>query len=368
MATILIIVGIVLLVWGVFRISVQNSATKPNTVKTHTPAELLNIKTTSSGSTTTFAVNLNAEEIKRRAENDTLKVVTGKQNRIEDIVGFYGRQSKSPDGRFIVVAADSYGLNGKNISGQIALLADNKVLFKKRLQRPNDAHVSNNGVAICCDWLNSTLLTGKFLVFDRSGEIIFSKKTTANLGNCAISENGLFALFETYGSDSAHSNQFFIVDVLGLQITGQFERPFSFQKAIIHEQSKQITLKNNKGFTYEIDFSGNQLNREDYEKQILSKGSVYDKMILYEGKSDGEKFGDPLYLQLLVKAVEDKDASYSFGIDKIYRKMGEYHEANNQPEKTIEFWEKAIALNPKVGIAKRMASLKKYVSAKQTGQ
>jgi hypothetical protein len=359
MIIILIIIGALLIIIGIARKSAKKPSEKSVPAKAQVPQKLLNIKTTKFGNSTTFSVKLNENEPKRRIENGTLNTSEKRQERIEDIAGFYGQQRKSPDSRFIVLSADSYQLNGKNKNGQLALLNDKKLLFKISLQRPNDAHVSNNGIVICCDWQNSEALTGKFLVFNSSGEMVFSKKTTANLGNCALSESGLYALFETYGSDTGHSNQVFIVDITNKTILAQFERPFAFNTASIVEPQQQIIFKNHKGFTFEIDFKGQQLNRENYEKQILTKGSVYEKMILYDTKSDDEKYGDIEYLHLLEKSINDKDASYSFGIDRIYRKIGEYYESNNKVEKTIEFWEKAIALNPKVGIARKLEGLKK---------
>jgi hypothetical protein len=365
MIAILIIIGAILIITGIARKSNKKNVGKSMPTKMQSPGELVNIETTRSGNTTTFSVKLNENELKHRLENGKLNISEKREERVEDIAGFYGQQRKSPDGRFIVLSADSYELNGKNKNGQLALLSNKRLLFKISLQRPNDAHVSNNGIVICCDWLNSEALTGKFLVFNSSGEMIFSKKTTANLGNCALSENGLLALFETYGSDTGHSNQIFVVDIAQRVILAQFERPYAFNTATIKEQQKLIILKNHKGFVFEIDFEGQQLNRENYEKQILAKGSVYDKMILYEDKSENEKFRNVQYLQLLEKAVNDKDASYSFGVDRIYRKIGEYYEANNQIDKTIEFWEKAYALNPKVGIARKLENLKKKVATKE---
>jgi len=88
----------------------------------------------------------------------------------------------------------------------------------------------------------------------------------------------------------------------------------------------------------------------------------YVKMRFYEEKPEQEKFSDPYYLQLLELALADENASYSFGMDRIYRKIGEYYEANDQPNKTIEIWDRAIAINGKVGIARRLELLKKKMS------
>jgi tetratricopeptide (TPR) repeat protein len=179
------------------------------------------------------------------------------------------------------------------------------------------------------------------------------------LGNCAISDNSKITLFETHISDTNDSNSIFIVDIQQKKIIHKFERPASFNSAIIDSEAKRIKLKSHKGFVFEIDFQGNQTNAKEYENQIITNGTIYDRLILYVDKSDEIKLKEPVYLDLLTKALTDKDASYSFGKDKIYRMIGEYHEANGDVTKTIENWDKALQLNPKIGVKRKLDSLKK---------
>ena len=47
--------------------------------------------------------------------------------------------------------------------------------------------------------------------------------------------------------------------------------------------------------------------------------------------------------------------------DVIYRKIGEYYEASGDTIKTIENWEKALTINPSVGIKRKFDSLKKSI-------
>jgi len=332
------------------------------------PQELVNVTSEHKGNQITFSVSLNEAELKRRIENGTLNEGAGKYERsLSEICGFYGQETSSPNGEFTACCADGHTENEKWKNGHLALVKGTTILFHKRLQRPNDAEVSNNGRVIICDWLNSNELTGKFMIFDQQGEILFSKKTTANLGNAVISPNGIYALFETYGSDTGHSNQFFIVDIEAKKVCAQFERPFNFRTAIINEVQKQVSMTDNRGFVYEIDFKGRQTNRADYEAQIWAKGAVLDKLRLYEEKTDTEKFRDPVYLGLLEEAVNDKDAGYSYGTDSLYRRIGEYYEASGDLPNTILYWEKALAVNPKVGVARKLDALKKKSNSPQPG-
>ena len=325
--------------------------------------EIVNVTSKGVGNTIEFTIELNEEVFLKKLKDGTLG--SGKrETTIENITGFYGNKQYSPNRAFCVSYADGHYENDKWKNGDIALIKDNKLLFKKKLQRPNDCFVSNDGIVIACDWLNSDALTGRFLIFNSIGEELFSKKTTANLGNCAISDNSQIALFETHNSDTSDGDKIFIVDISQKQVIHKFERPSSFNSAIIDTEAKRIKLKDHKGYVFEIDFEGNQTNAEEYENKILTKGSVYDRLWVYADKPDELKLKDPKYLELLTKALTDKDASYSFGKDRIYRMIGDYHEANDDITQTIENWEKAISINPKVGIKRKLDILKKQYNSR----
>jgi hypothetical protein len=320
--------------------------------------KIVNVTSKRVGNTTEFSIELNEEVFLNKFKDESFGSEKSEIS-IEDITGFLGNKEYSPNGDFCVSFIDGHYENDKWKKGNIALVKDKKLLFKKKLHRPNDFFVSNDGIVIGCDWLNSDALTGKFLILDSTGEELFTKKTTANLGNCAISDNSQIALFETYNSDTNDGDKIFIVDILQKKIINKFERPTSFSNAIIDTEAKRIKLKNHKGFIFEIDFEGNQTNVEEYKNHILTKGSVYDKLCVFADKPYEAKLKDPKYLELLTKALTDIDATNSFGKDKIYKMIGDYYEANGNIEKTIENWEEAFMLNPRVGVKRKLEVLKK---------
>jgi hypothetical protein len=332
-------------------------ATKNNSNKTKD--EIVNVTSKNVGNNTLeFTIKLNEEVFLKKLKDGTLG--SGKrETTIENIAGFYGTKQYSSNQLYCVYYADRHYENNEWKNGDIALIKEKTLLFKKKLQRPNDCFVSNDGIVIACDWLNSDELTGEFLIFNSKGEELFSKKTTANLGNCAISDNSQIALFETHNSNTNDGGRIFIIDIPQKQVIRTIERPASFNSAKIDTEAKRIELIDHKGFTFEIDFEGNQTNAEEYENQILTKGSVYDRLWVYAEKPDEIKLKDQKYLELLTNALTDDDASYSFGKDKILRMIGDYHEANGNIEKTIENWEKAFSVNPKVGVKRKLDALKK---------
>lgn len=328
-----------------------------------TKDEIVNITSKNVGKSLQFTIELNEEAFLKKLKDGTIGS-RRRETSIEDIAGFYGTEQYSTNKQYCVYYADGHYENDKWENGNIALIKDKTLLFGKKLQRPNDCFVSNDGIVIACDWLNSDALTGKFLIFNSTGEELFSKKTMTNLGNCAISDNSQIALFETHNSNTSDGNRIFIVDITQKEVIHKFERPVSFNSAIIDTEAKRVKLKDYKGFTYEIDFEGNQTNAVEYENNILTKGSVYDRLWVYVDKPNEVKLKDPKYLEVLTKALTDNDASYSFGTDKIFRMIGDYHEANGNIEKTIEYWEKAFSFNPKVGVKRKLDALKKQYNSR----
>lgn len=277
----------------------------------------------------------------------------------QDIADLIGEEKLSENGEYCAIR----GYGNSSRKGVIALVSVNekKLLFKKTLQRPHDFHVSNNGIVVCCDWLNteSNSLAGTFSAIDRTGAILYSKKTSANVGNCAISVDGKISLFETHSSETDDSDRIFLIDIETKREISKFHRPYPFIDAKINPQTQQIQLIDNREIVFEIDFNGNQLNEVEYEKQVMNEGSVYDKLIHYHYKPDEVKLKDRKYLDLLLQSLKDENASYSFGQDKLYRMIGEYYEANGETRQTIENWEKAIEINPKVGVKKKLDLLKR---------
>lgn len=321
-------------------------------------SKLVDIKTNKINEyTTQISIELNEEEIINRIKKGDFDKNLKKS--IDDIAGFYGLKTYSSNKIYCITRSSGHFENEKWINGKIALIKEEKVLFKKELERPNDCVVSNDGIVICCDWLDSDELIGKFYIFDNMGNQLFSKQTNANLGCCELSLDSKIAIFETHNSNNDDGNKIFIVDIENKKLKNKVERKSTFGTATINTKTEKIRFKDHRNFIYEMDFNGNQTNFKEYENQILNNGSINDKLSYYENIPIELKIKDQNYLDTLNKAITDKDSNYSFGLDMIYRKIGEFYEDSGNIIKTIEFWEKAIQINPKIGVKRKLNSYKK---------
>lgn len=109
---------------------------------------------------------------------------------------FFGSYEESPNGVYLVAFAD--------FDGQVCLVKNPRtVLWSRKLERPNDGAVSNNGRVAINDWLKiKQKLGGKFYVLDQNGRILVMKEFNNNLGTCAISQEGNYAVVSTLFPDN----------------------------------------------------------------------------------------------------------------------------------------------------------------------
>ena len=118
-------------------------------------------------------------------------------------VGFYGLKKYSKNKKYCVVFLSASSQDDK---GYIALISviEQKILYKKRVKRPHKCEVNNNGFVACNDWTGWKQLKTQFLIFDKKGDVYFSKMMNVGIGDiCFI--NNEFAFFDTLVSDSKPS-------------------------------------------------------------------------------------------------------------------------------------------------------------------
>lgn len=167
------------------------------------------------------------KKVKEKKEEDAfidgIKTATKtKSNRAvkTDEMSLYGTTDLSENLEYKIIYHDGYeDENGKWVKGLVSLLFEKKVIYNKKFERPNDCHVSNDGIVIVCDWLNLVSnLGGLFVVLDRDGSTLYRKKIEANLGMSAISDNSQFAAFETF------SDFIYVIDIINKKVHKKIKR------------------------------------------------------------------------------------------------------------------------------------------------
>ena len=125
----------------------------------------------------------------------------------DDGDSFFGQYNESENGKFMVAYHDGQtGLDGKTrwLDGEVSLIRNEQdILWKKKMERPNNAHVSNDGIVAVEDWLNSKELCGALRVFDVSGNQLMEKRLDSNIGTSNISPDGKYAVVTTCNPDNS---------------------------------------------------------------------------------------------------------------------------------------------------------------------
>jgi hypothetical protein len=160
---------------------------------------------------------------------------------------FFGQINVSTNRLFTLGWHDShqkFTVNGKirNMPGRYILLEGENLILTGEMQRPNDGHVSNMGTFAFCDWTFTNELKGTFRVIDKSGKQLISHVFKANLYNCGISDDGLFAVCQTCSSPHNDGDKLGFFDIKSGKLlwmlappTGAAEKyKFDVEKKILH--------------------------------------------------------------------------------------------------------------------------------------
>jgi tetratricopeptide (TPR) repeat protein len=206
--------------------------------------------------------------------------------------------------------------------------------------------------------MNTDKLAGQFLIYDAEGNQLFKLKTTAIIGDCAISNDSKFCIFETYQSDTDDSDKIFVIDVIHNIVLNKFESSININEASIDSNNQCINIKINEKLFYQLNFEGKLINKEKFEKDLNNYGSDLEKIkyyiILYE-ENETELFKIDSYLNALMNS--SNDPIYKDG--NAYKRIGEIYEYRNNIENAIKYYQLALDSNPKIGVKMKLARLLK---------
>lgn len=280
---------------------------------------------------------------------------------------FLGQCVKSSNKRFTLAWRDGNGTvvtNGvaKSVGGRYLLLEGDRVLVDGKMVRPNDGRVANNGVFVLNDWGRSEALSGTFRAFDAQGRTLMKKKFSANLLNNGVADDGRLAVCQTCNSPSADSA---ILTVFDLTIGSELARwspasGWADYYLFPDNDVVQLGYRDLGAFSYTLD--GQFIDRERWEEAKLAKGDLLlIETILKEigGHPEGE------LLEKLLRATEVALASpnahpqsQALGL----KLRGICLEARGAMADALDSYDKAIVLNPKVGVKQRADRLRKSIA------
>jgi len=235
------------------------------------------------------------------------------------------------------------------------------------LYRPMDAAVADDGTFGVNDANFGNRLSAEVQAFDVKGRKLFGRKYKANVFNLAISKCGRYAVVQTANADNQDGH---LLELFDLQAGGpMFSRTpatgwadqYSF---VVDDRGnlKHLTVVHNDIGRFNYSPEGEFLEAAAYQNARLKKGAP--EMRIYAAK-EAQK-ADPENHQLAQELIAVLDAALGeLTIDRTdYRAIGlrvkgEAMELTGRPGDALAAYAEAVKLNPKIGVAKRLAALKK---------
>jgi len=275
---------------------------------------------------------------------------------------------RSDDGKYLLAWSDSSPddsmIGARNSgNGRYALFYEGNILFKGELQRPNDGKVSNQGNFIINDWTFGEGKQGIFYAFDSKANILISKIIKANLGATAISSDGNFAACQAFFSDNEDGNTLVFFDLSLKKMLWKTEPiPGPANDLRFDATNPVLHLIYNDGGDFRYDFHGIFLDDQQWNKQTADSVNGYDLLDMATEKWDDlePKTDDPSkcdeIISMLKRSIEKGISDYFQA--HAYRLLGEISQELNQRYAAIDYFEKAMAADPKIGVKKVLAKLK----------
>ena len=243
------------------------------------------------------------------------------------------------------------------------LLEDKKLILKVFLPRPHNGKVANNGTFIINSSIDrSNELKGRFVSYNKGGKELVNHKFSANLGINSLSNDGRFAVCQTFHSSTSDGSTVTCFDLakgrLLWQKTPETRNANAFE--INSEEKFVYFLYENIGhFRYTL--AGEFLDDHKWYQARIKHGTGYElieianRKLVTMGNSLNPIAMDEV-LNLYLMAVKKIDSDYFLA--KAHRKIGEIYELMGKVDKAIAHYEKAQKHNPKVGVIKKLQKLK----------
>lgn len=283
------------------------------------------------------------------------------------MIDFYGAYSSSPNGKYRIAWRD--GQEAGN--GRYVLIRGEEIVCNGDLERPQDGKVADNGVFILNDWRAKGPMTGKFMAFRPDGTKLIGQSYEANLYNNGLSADGQFAACQTCNSnDEKDSAVLTVFDLTAGKEIHRFRAESGWPNTYrFSPEDETVTLgySNGKGeFTYKFD--GTFIDRDAWISRGLERG---DLILIRRAFDETGGKPDPMVVAQLLDAADrgladahwQEDGWQATGL----RLRGEILEAMGQIDRAIESYEKALKLNPKIGIKRRVGQLRKSAPLPKPG-
>ncbi|HEY0027385.1 MAG TPA: tetratricopeptide repeat protein [Allosphingosinicella sp.] len=271
---------------------------------------------------------------------------------------FVGQHCASSNRRYTLLWADRYWLEGSLVQGRYMLVDSDRLVTQGRMERPQDGKVADDGTFILNDWGASTELVGTFCAFSAEGSPILSRRFSANLLNNGLSRDGKIAVAQTCNAPgSTDSSILTVFDLVRKAELGSWTPESGWASGYeFPAGGDRVRMVRHDRPSLDYGLLGEFIDRRLWLKDEVRRGTLYViRKALAEGEEATGLSMDALREGVAVALALDDDR---FRADE-WRLLGETEESAGRVAQALIAYDEALALNPKVGVAKRAAALRK---------
>ena len=278
---------------------------------------------------------------------------------------WFGTCRRSPNSRWVI----SWREGGSVVSSDGAVsrskgayllyeAATGRVALRGNLLRPMEGTVAENGTFALSEMGFSNALESVLHVFNADGERLLKRKLHALVLTTAISKNGRYAVCTTGNSGHEDGGSLFLFDLqTGTQLFATPPSAGWSTNYYIDEDRIEVIARIKELGEFRYDQTGQFLDDVALEETILQRGDysrtiMAAERILLHSEPSIERVRQVLTaVQRARNNGADMDNGWRAAALKV---QGLAHEALGEAPQAIKVYEQALALNPKIGVKRRL--------------
>ena len=272
---------------------------------------------------------------------------------------FVGQRATSPNRRFTLLWRDRYWVDGELVEGRYLLIDGDAVVVDGEMERPQDGKVADDGAFILNDWGDSQELSGTFRAFRSDGREIVSRPYSANLLNNGLSRDGRLAVCQTANAPgSPDSSILTLFDLVAAAEVASWVPESGWARGYEFPEGERVRMLRGDRPSLDYSLAGEFVDRRLWLEDEARRGTLYViRKALAEGEAATGLSAEHLRAGVR-RALADGDERFEA---EAWRLLGEIEESAGDVGAALEAYDRALAVNPKVGVAKRAAALRKAV-------
>lgn len=268
-------------------------------------------------------------------------------------LNFLGPYSESDNKKYIISWSGSDYLLAKN----------NTVIHTGKVEVSGIGCVANTGTFIIADFTFEDKLQGIFYAFDSSGIIIIKQYLSANIYNCAISNDGKYAVCQCANSETEEGGMLVFFDINAGKLLWRNKPICGWADSYSFDQkNKWLLLEKRDQGKYRYTYDGKFIDKPKWGNDRVKFASPYELLRIVEEQHKNMKGSlsadDAKKIQSLLNRALKGLNDDSWRKSKIYRIAGEVCEELGKKANAIKYYEMALQLNQKVGVKRRLSNLK----------